>query len=300
MKFRCICYECRVQDKKDFFNRKEFQGLPYPVVLNHYHFEEENAYSKKDIYIEIDVQDKRGFIFQCDKGHVSFGALNLEFYELLYDRGIFAYDDTYHREAVANLAASIERFHEYCIRRIVHLNNVEDSNLIEKTWNLVKKQSERQYGAFIFLFLNRFKELPPKIDSIKKNQDWASFRNQVVHNGYFPTREETQRAIEVTTKYIKEIKKKFEEKTESIEAFHYHEMREKEIFNGLIEEYEKRGGTDLEKVDRADIEIFPFLNVKKRLGDFSLKDDFDEEDYDMSLDEKIETFKLLNLTAYRS
>lgn len=298
MKFRIVCHTCRVQDKERFFEKEEFNGMAYPLILNHYHLDEGHAYHEKDIYVEVDVQDKRGFIFKCVKGHVFFGSLQLEFYELLYDRGIFAFDDTYYRETVANLAASIERFHEYCIKVMLQAGGIEHSQ-IEKSWNLIKKQSERQYGAFLFLYLNFFKTPPPKIEPIRKNQDWTSFRNNVIHAGYFPSKEETERAIQVTTRYIKQIKHYFSDEVNSRKIIEYRLEQDRKIFDALVEEYLEGGGLDLNDVDRSDIRIIPFLNVRRNMFSGHEYDESSIFDESLSLEEKIKLFKEINMTAYR-
>jgi hypothetical protein len=48
---------------------------------------------------------------------------------------------------------------------------------------MVSAQSERQLGAFIFLYIASFGELPTLLDK-------AKFRNDVIHKGYLPDRDE--------------------------------------------------------------------------------------------------------------
>lgn len=295
MKFRCICKECRIKDKNDFFNKEEFQGLNYFQVLNHYHFDEKYAYAKKDIYIEVDVEDKRGFIFECKKGHVSVGSVSIETYELLYDRAIFAYDDTYFRETVANLAASIERFHEYCVNLMLYIGKIEQE-YVHSLWKRVSKQSERQYGAFLFLYLNLFKSPPPEMKKINKKLEWSSFRNNVIHSGYFPSKEEAEISIEITSQYIKEIKEKFRSEINKDQVLYYHHEQDIKNYNDLIETYKQRGGTDLENVDISDVIIIPYLNIKK-YKEIYMSDN--NSKIEKSLEEKIMEFKRRNLTAYR-
>jgi len=55
-----------------------------------------------------------------------------------------------------------------------------------KTWKLVANQSERQLGAFVFLYLAKNGK------SVKYLTDKAiNFRNKVIHKGYIPTLDET-------------------------------------------------------------------------------------------------------------
>ena len=295
MKFRCICKECRIKDKEDFFSREEFQGLNYFHVLHHYHNDEENAYAKKDIYIEVEVQDKKGFIFECKNGHVSVGAVSIETYELLYDRAIFAYDDTYYRETVANLAASIERFHEYCVKLMLYTGEIEQE-FIHTLWKKVSKQSERQYGAFLFLYLNLFKSPPPEMMKINNKLEWSSFRNNVIHSGYFPSKEEAEKSIEITSQYVKAIRQKFISEIGNGQVLNYHHEQDIKTYDDLIQTYQRKGGSDLENVDISDVNIVPYLKIGKYKETYM--SDIDSK-IEKSLEEKIMEFKQRNLTAYR-
>lgn len=119
-------------------------------------------------------------------------------FDLLFESGIWAIKDLYFREAVASLASSLERFYEYCIQglAIEHFNRP----MFDATWKLVSKQSERQIGAFIFLYLKQFNLEPPILSS----KD-VEFRNKVIHKGYFPNEVETLNYLNSTAKIITEI-----------------------------------------------------------------------------------------------
>ncbi len=108
-------------------------------------------------------------------------------FDLLFESALNAMHDYYYREAIASLTSSLERFFEYCIE-ILTINLDQDN--VEKTWKLVSNQSERQLGAFYFLFLNKFNFLPKFLDT-----NDISFRNKVIHKGYFPEKEESYNFI---------------------------------------------------------------------------------------------------------
>lgn len=295
MKFRCICKECRIKDKDDFFQKKEFKGLNYFQILNNYHFSEQYAYAKKDIYIEVDVQDKRGFIFECAQGHVSVGVISIETFELLYDRAIFAYDDAYYRETVANLASSVERFHEYCVNLILNTSEVEKQH-VHALWKRVSKQSERQYGAFMFLYLSLFKTPPPDIKNLKSKIQWSSFRNNVIHSGYFPSKIEAEKSIEITSQYIREIKNNLINKIGENNVFEYRHEEDLKTYDDLIKTYQLREGSELENVDITNVTIIPYLDIKDYKKTYPWETN---EKIKKNLEEKILEFKELNLTAYR-
>jgi hypothetical protein len=95
---------------------------------------------------------------------------------------MFAMEDGYSREAVANFASSIERMYEFYIRVICKRHEM-DGSMAASTWKLVANQSERQLGAFYFLFLLGTKTSPPAAPMVE-------FRNKVIHKGYIPSRAE--------------------------------------------------------------------------------------------------------------
>lgn len=55
---------------------------------------------------------------------------------------------------------------------------------------MVSSQSERQLGAYMFLYLTRFKR--PFLTTKEEQTaflEWSTFRNNVIHKGQFPRRE---------------------------------------------------------------------------------------------------------------
>lgn len=119
----------------------------------------------------------------CHKGHKTKVALRNSKFELLFDLGFNGLIDGYYREAVLNFTASLERFYEFFIR--VALYNEIMNDMFEEAWKTVKGQSERQLGAYIFLYLKCIRKKPLLLDN-----DAVSFRNDVVHKGYIPNKEQ--------------------------------------------------------------------------------------------------------------
>lgn len=119
----------------------------------------------------------------CDKGHKTKVAVLNNKFELLFDLGFNGLIDGYYREAVSSFTASLERFYEFFIR--VALHNEIKIDLIEDVWKSVKSQSERQLGAYIFLYLKTVGGKP-----LLLNNNTVSFRNDVIHKGYIPDKEQ--------------------------------------------------------------------------------------------------------------
>ena len=103
---------------------------------------------------------------------------------MLFDIAVNAIGDGYMREAVASFAASLERFYEFFIKYHIHSLGIDESILLN-TWKEVSNQSERQLGAFTFLFLAKYNKKAQTLDS-----NAAGFRNKVIHKGYIPTEAE--------------------------------------------------------------------------------------------------------------
>jgi hypothetical protein len=117
---------------------------------------------------------------KCPNGHDILVATQTFPHEMLFEIALNAIADRYHREAVASFASSIERYFEFAIRVICHKRGIE-LDVFEKTWDKVKNQSERQIGAYVFMYSLEFKEVPRLLNSKE-----SEFRNSVVHKGTLP------------------------------------------------------------------------------------------------------------------
>lgn len=119
---------------------------------------------------------------KCPMGHDLLLATQTLPHEMLFEIALNAVVDGYHREAVSSFMASMERFFEFAIRVICNKNAVPHARFNEN-WNVICKQSERQVGAYIFLYLSEFKTGPRLLSS-----KMVKLRNDVVHNGKMPNR----------------------------------------------------------------------------------------------------------------
>lgn len=132
------------------------------------------------------IKDDGKYLVQCQVGHKNDVILDNIKLELLFEMGVNALIDGYYREAVSSFTSSLERFYEfYWHVAMTHAGQQLDA--ISKTWKPLSKLSERQIGAYSTavllltgkpaLLLNSNKEVP--------------FRNNVIHNGYIPNKEES-------------------------------------------------------------------------------------------------------------
>lgn len=156
----------------------------------------------------IDIQDGILYEGECSQGHKTRATLDQFKHEILFELAIQGIIENYYREAVTNFTGSIERLYEAFIK-ITIIRKIRDFSVIEDAWKKVNSQSERQLGAFIFLYLNNFGELPPSLSNSQ-----VSFRNDVIHKGKIPTKEETMKygndALKVMFPVIKNLMDHFE------------------------------------------------------------------------------------------
>ncbi|WP_460063609.1 hypothetical protein [Pseudomonas sp. S2_H08] len=132
----------------------------------------------------VEFRDDSCYEFTCSRGHRNITILQQQKFEILFQIGAYAIVDGYYREAVASFTSSLERFYEFFIKaKLLEEGNTPEN--LELIWKTVSSQSERQLGAFIFLYSQTFKEAPQLLPSSR-----VTFRNEVIHKGKIPTREE--------------------------------------------------------------------------------------------------------------
>lgn len=152
-----------------------------------------------DEAISIEMQDDGLYSMTCQRGHNTITAIQEQKFEILFDLGAMALLDGYPREAVTSMAAAVERFFDYYIQVISHKHGIPFTTLSE-AWKPVSRQSERQLGAFLFLYLIENKRALQRsiVDAMpdvsfglkKKDLSWTGFRNEVIHKGYIPSSKE--------------------------------------------------------------------------------------------------------------
>ena len=111
-------------------------------------------------------------------------------FEILFDAAALALLDEYPREAISDFAAALEEFYGFVIRamseyRIIAQEAEEiSSDESSKTWKQVAAQSERQVGAFLYIYLLVTGK------TYQLDTEGIKLRNKVIHRGYLPTLKE--------------------------------------------------------------------------------------------------------------
>lgn len=160
-------------------------------------------------FTTVEWNDEGRYESTCSLGHSFIVVVQEQKFELLFDIGAYAIIDGYYREAVSSFASSLERFYEFFVALALYQIGVSVET-VSTGWKLVSAQSERQLGAFIFLYVRELKKTP-----ILLTQKSVRLRNEVVHKGRIPSR---QQAFEYGTEVLalvrdqlKELKQKFPE-----------------------------------------------------------------------------------------
>ncbi len=179
-------------------------------------FEEFGEPSRESSRVEF--CDNGRYEIICSHGHETVTLLQQQKFELLFDIGAHAILDGYYREAISSFSSSLERFFEFSIRVFLESINKTDE-LFQQCWKTVKNQSERQLGAFTFLWAYCMKHAPDLLPNNKVN-----FRNDVIHKGKIPTKNEAiqygNSIMNIILPKIALLKKKYPEEIRKVVFYH--------------------------------------------------------------------------------
>ncbi len=183
-----VAFEC-IQCKNDWINDK--------------------SNYQRSLYIKEVTNSHETFTFECPKGHYSTYEITSPQYEILYSIACFAIIDGYYRESIASFNACLEMFYDFTIRVILDNKKINTKDINDLFNNI--KLSERRFGAFASIWL--LTENQP-YTNIKSNyrDDMTKLRNNVIHNGTIPTKEETLKFGDYVCNIIKPLINTLKEK----------------------------------------------------------------------------------------
>ena len=169
--------------------------MKLPITCNECKFKSPHA----DIYVEeIEIRDDFLYKITCPNGHESITLLTQQRYEILFEIGAYAVIDGYYREAISSFTSSLERYYEFFVKTILISQSVR-SDEIDKSWKNVSSQSERQLGGYVFTHLLVFGVVPSLMDN-----KLIKLRNEVIHKGKIPSKNESIEYGEKTLALIRE------------------------------------------------------------------------------------------------
>lgn len=174
-------------------------------------------------FSHVEFCDDGRYEIKCSFGHETTTVLQQQKFEVLFDIGAHAILDGYYREAVSSFTSSLERFYEFALRVLLEKASKSDE-LFQSCWKKVASQSERQVGAFVFLWASNFGEPPELLSNTQ-----VSFRNDVIHKGKIPTREEATRygnsVLDVLRPKVLALKEHFSEEVLKVTYYHLRDCR---------------------------------------------------------------------------
>lgn len=171
----------------------------------------------------VEFRDDGRYELTCSSGHTTTTILQQQKFEVLFEIGAYAILDGYYREAVSSFSTSLERFYEFAARVFLESTSKGDT-LFQNCWKKVASQSERQLGAFIFLWAHHFSE-PPSLMS----NSLVTFRNDVVHKGKIPTRDEAIKygdaVLGIFRPMLSALRSRFPEEVQKVTFYHLRDCR---------------------------------------------------------------------------
>ncbi len=162
---------------------------------------------------------------KCPSGHdLLLGTQTLP-HEMLFEIALNAIHDGYNREAISSFTAGMERFFEFAIKVMAAKHNVTPEAFTE-AWKFVSKQSERQIGAYVFLYLLEFGARPFLLGN-----KMTELRNDVIHKGKLPDRAEAiafgQGVYQVIQEAIRQLRSTHLDQVNAVLGQHVTKIAEK-------------------------------------------------------------------------
>ncbi len=130
--------------------------------------------------MDVQFRDDGVYLNTCPQGHEIKMVLQNEHFEILLNFGMNAFLEENFREAVVNMGSCLERFYEFYIELTTLKSGVEPA-AYDQSWKKISNHSERQLGAFIFLYTLNNKNTPKLLTGAQ-----SKFRNEVIHKGRIP------------------------------------------------------------------------------------------------------------------
>lgn len=157
--------------------------------------------------------------YKCMNGHKNRFVVQNEKYELLFDSAIVAFYDGYNRECVLNISSALECFYEYAIGQMVFFKNEGNYSDVKTFLSKVDKRSECREGTFYGICKIVFGK------NLTIKEKMKNLRNDVIHNGYFPSDDETMEYARCVFNFIIESIKLIETLVDQETLINYNFVR---------------------------------------------------------------------------
>lgn len=176
---------------------------------------------RPEYFTHIQLNDDATWELTCPTGHKTQVALQNPKFEIFFHMGCLQFLEKNWKNCIHNINTALEEFIGYVIKIIYFSSNLEDygAEIIKSTDSLW----ERKYGAFIALYLMKFK----KNKIIPKKQ--VEFLNKITHKAYIPTESQAFDYCEFVHNFILSIQNKINEEipSEILNSFTRKRLEEK-------------------------------------------------------------------------
>lgn len=192
------------------------------------HFEEDcpfcilhNRKTKKDSPIgkikgEFNDENYGRGICTNDSEHQLWLFLANPRYEIFIREGIDAYIDGYYLESFMKLYQALENFRRLFVEASLFNKENRFSDILQLSHGSLRN-STFLYGAYKFAYFEFFREIPDTKNStnnlqINSRNSIVEYRNDVVHNGKYPTKADIEQIGQIIIHYIQDIQFNFSSK----------------------------------------------------------------------------------------
>jgi hypothetical protein len=132
----------------------------------------------------VEQVSEGAYAHRCRRGHWLKMILTNPRHEVLFESGAIALLFGFNREALTSFHVALERFYLFATKVMLRYAEIDDAHVAETLKNHVNKASEREFGAFVFIYLMTFKR---PFAFHKEIKTVIERRNRVVHGGEIPT-----------------------------------------------------------------------------------------------------------------
>lgn len=180
----------------------------------------------KNVSVDVEFTNDTILKFKCPEGHETIVNLHHYRHHILFNYALSSYLTRNYHSAVSIAAVTIERAREHYINCKLNkipsdLEEESEDKKFKEMWKRIGT-TERQFGAFISLYLKYENEIPVDLDKVPStNHSATSLRNKVIHNGYIPEEQECLEYLRIAFEYIKDI----EFRADSPDESHYRKWR---------------------------------------------------------------------------
>lgn len=218
-----------------------------------------NGEIPQPIFYRCFVEPRKAISFTCLHGHKNRVAVQSFPFDLLLSWAFEDFIEGDYAAAMTNFASSLERFLELSYK-ILQKGNGLTVEQINQFWDSLSKSSERQFGAFLGLYVTTIHDLPFSVNQYAKN---AKYRNDAVHGG-----ERNPRQVKTYGQFVIDIIHKIIENLLS----HNLENAKNEI---ILDQLNKMGGctaTMCHDFVSWEYSSDAVNDIERKLGELSRKD----------------------------